>query len=398
MTIKIERNKLLEALQSIYAATGKSGAYCEQHRCFIFRAKEKSLTIEASDSELFMSKKLAIENTDYDSRDFALFAPQFIKAIKSVDEQPLELEVLEYQIIVRHNVGSFALPVVDCVPLYDNMRKPELDYSRVHRLAFEAPGLYSILNKCKYALADDDLRPVLNGVCMSLKKDYTDFAASDGHKLVRIRKQSIKDEKPVDFVFPKKVINTLLKILPKTGFVGIWFNEYDYTWKPEEHNGKSAPSYGCLMVIDGTELLFRPISGRYPNFENVIPSAFSKELTIDRKQLLKSIERLSQFANDSSRLITFNLNPTRLMMQAEDKDFATQGSEVLPCTYSGEVCRVGFKDITLIQTLRNSTAPEMIFKGIDSSKAFIIEPSVQPDSEEITMLLMPMIINDNDND
>lgn len=394
MTIKIERNKLLEALQNIYAATGKSGAYCEQHRCFIFRAKEKSLTIEASDSELFMSKKLVIENTDNDSRDFALFAPQFIKAIKSVDEQPLTLEVLEYQIIVTHSVGNFALPLVDCVPLYDNMRKPELDYSRVHRFALEAPGLLSILTKCRYALADDDLRPVLNGVCMSLKKDYTDFAASDGHKLVRIRKQSIKDERPVEFVFPKKVINILLKMLPKTGFVDIWFNEYDYTWKPDEHKGEPTPAYACLMSIDGTELLFRPIPGRFPNYNSAIPTTFSKELTIDRKQLLKSIERLSQFANDSSGLITFNLNPTRLMMQAEDKDFATQGSEVLPCNYSGEVCRVGFKDVTLIQTLRNSVAPDMIFKGIDSSRAFIIEPSVQPDSEEITMLLMPMLIND----
>ena len=394
MKFQIDRNRLLQALQSLYEVTHVKNCIREVCKCFIFRVKENSLTVEASDSELFMSKKVVIENAATDCKAFALYASQLIKAIKSLDEQPLEIEVLEYQIIVRHNIGSFALPLTDCVPMYDSMVKPILDYSRIHRFAFEAPGLYSILTKCVYAMADYDLRQAMNGVCMAMREEYTDFAASDGHRLVRIRKRSIKEKRPVDFIFPKRVINILLKILPKTGFVDIWFNEYDYTWKAEEHPNEKQPVDGCLMSVDGTELLFRPIPGRFPNYENVIPTSFSKELTIDRKQLLKSVERLSQFANDSTGLIMLNLNPSRLLLQTEDKDFATAGSEVLPCTYSGEPLRFGFKDFMLSKTLRNTVAPEITLKGNNTSQAFVIEPSVQPDSEEVTMLLMPMLVND----
>ena len=396
MKFKVDRNRLLEAMQKAsQAITGKSSRLLSEIcRSFVFKARNESLTVMATDGDIFISTWVSIENTDGD-KDFALYAPQFLKAIKSVDPQELTIEVLEYQVIVTHEVGSFALPLTDmsqvCYPEADS--KTVLDYSRIHRHTFEAPGLLSILNKCKYAMAEDELRPVMNGVVMSLKETHTDFVASDGHKLVRIRKASITDSRPADFIFPKKVVNILLKILPKTGFVDTWFNEYAVDWKSEEHPGEQTPKSGCLMSVEGTEILFKPIPGRYPNYNNVIPTTFTKELIIDRKQLLKSLQRLSQFTAESG-LIRWNLNPTRLMLQAEDTDFSVNGSETLPCTYKDEVCRLGFKDYSFVQTLQNSTAPEIVMKGSGTTTAFIIEPIPQPDNEEVTMLLMPMLISD----
>lgn len=396
MKFKVDRNRLLEAMQKSSKAVKckSSRLLIEICRCFVFKARNESLTVMATDGEIYISTCVGIKNTDGD-KDFALYAPQFLKAIKSVDPQELTIEVLEYQVIVTHEVGSFALPLtcMSQVPYVEAESKTVLDYSRVHRHTFEAPGLLSILNKCKYAMAEDKLRPAMNGVVMSLKETYTDFVASDGHQLVHIRKASITDSRPADFIFPKKVVNILLKILPKTGFVDMWFNEYAVDWKSEEHPGEQMPKSGCLMSVESTEILFKPIPGRYPNYNNVIPTTFTKELIIDRKQLLKSLQRLSQFTAESG-LIRWNLNPTRLVLQAEDTDFSVNGSETLPCTYKGEVCRLGFKDYSFVQTLQNSIAPEIVMKGSGVTTAFIIEPIPQPDNEEVTMLLMPMIIND----
>ena len=396
MKFKVDRNRLLEAMQKSSKAVKckSSRLLIEICRCFVFNARTESLTVMATDGEIYISTCVGIKNTDGD-KDFALYAPQFLKAIKSVDPQELTIEVLEYQVIVTHEVGSFALPLtcMSQVPYVEAESKTVLDYSRVHRHTFEAPGLLSILNKCKYAMAEDKLRPAMNGVVMSLKETYTDFVASDGHQLVHIRKASITDSRPADFIFPKKVVNILLKILPKTGFVDMWFNEYAVDWKSEEHPGEQMPKSGCLMSVESTEILFKPIPGRYPNYNNVIPTTFTKELIIDRKQLLKSLQRLSQFTAESG-LIRWNLNPTRLVLQAEDTDFSVNGSETLPCTYKGEVCRLGFKDYSFVQTLQNSIAPEIVMKGSGVTTAFIIEPIPQPDNEEVTMLLMPMIIND----
>ena len=52
------------------------------------------------------------------------------------------------------------------------------------------------------------------------------------------------------------------------------------------------------------------------------------------------------------------------------------------------------KDHSLLQTLRNFNTPDVVFKLIDQNTAIIISPTIQPESEEITALLMPMYIND----
>ena len=52
------------------------------------------------------------------------------------------------------------------------------------------------------------------------------------------------------------------------------------------------------------------------------------------------------------------------------------------------------KDRSLLQTLRNFNTPDVVFRLIDQNTAIIIGPTIQPESEEITALLMPMYIND----
>lgn len=95
MKFKVDRNRLLEAMQKAsQAITGKSSRLLSEIcRSFVFKARNESLTVMATDGDIFISTWVSIENTDGD-KDFALYAPQFLKAIKSVDPQELTIEVL----------------------------------------------------------------------------------------------------------------------------------------------------------------------------------------------------------------------------------------------------------------------------------------------------------------
>jgi len=80
--------------------------------------------------------------------------------------------------------------------------------------------------------------------------------------------------------------------------------------------------------------------------------------------------------------------------------------EMLPCTCAKtdgtslipdlNFMQIGMKGRTMIQTLRALQSEKVVFKLIDSTRAIIIHPVPQPDVEDITMLLMPMLCNDND--
>ena len=93
-------------------------------------------------------------------------------------------------------------------------------------LTIEADMLASGINRTVFATADDELRPVMNGIFFDITADDLTFVASDGHKLVRVTTTEAKGEGRSSFILPKKPANLLKSLLPKeTGIVTINFDE-----------------------------------------------------------------------------------------------------------------------------------------------------------------------------
>lgn len=339
MKFSINKNRLLgvllhlkNAVPSWKTANGSAAGYV--WRSFIFEAKNDNLVIQATDSEILMKEEMSLLEPVEENKTFAVDATQLIKAIKTLDDQPLDFEVLEYQVIVHHETGHFALPLVQGIECYFDGKDVGVDYREAKYLNIEAPGLKSILARCAYAMADDYLRPVMNGVYLDMKKEGTNFVASDGHKLIKISKPTIKaGNDSTGLVIPKKVVNILLKVLPDTDFVQMWFNPYDPNLDKEE--SEKRPATACNIEVNDMSITFKPIEGRYPNYESVIPTTYNSTLTVDRKALIKSLDRLSLFANSSSGLITIYLEPDKMQMQSEDKDFEQSAVDTIPCKYDG---------------------------------------------------------------
>lgn len=290
---EINRNVLLQALQqSAYAVmtykeyNSRSG-WADAFRSYVFKVEADQMAILTSNGEIFMSVTISVGNPDGATATFALFAPQLLKAVKTLEDQQLTFEVYEYQVVVRHSIGSFALPLSEGAAEFMERPKPTINETWAKEYEMEAPGLLSVLSKCKFAMADDELRPVMNGVCVNITENYTDFAASDGHLLVRIRQKG-QNEKKAMCVLPKRIVNILLKVLPKTGFVLMQLNEYEPDTKVEK--GVKTPAPCCRIAVDNIELVFSPIQGRYPNYDSVIPTTHTKECQVKRISLIKSID------------------------------------------------------------------------------------------------------------
>ena len=100
------------------------------------------------------------------------------------------------------------------------------------------------------------------------------------------------------------------------------------------------------------------------------------------------------FASESSQLIRFHLEIGKLELSSEDIDFATSAKESITCDYTGQPMSIGFKGSSLTEILTNLESDEVIIQLADPSRAGIILPSVQPENEDVLMLIMPMLLND----
>ena len=342
---------------------------------FLFEVNGQTLTLTASDSENTMRTWLDLFDSDGDGR-FAIGNHDLLEAVKGFSEQPITLDAnLEQSIVkISYQNGLFSLPIenADEYPIAQSVG------DNAHTITLPNTLLAENINRSIFATAQDELRPVMNGIYFDLTPECMAVVASDGHKLVRNKVFSIRSEQPAAFILPKKPANLLRNLLGKDGG--------DVTIRFDERNAEI--SFG-----DGT-VQCRLIEGRYPNYNSVIPQGNPNELRADRQALLSALRRVQPFANGSSNLIRFHVENNMLQLDAEDYDFSKTATERMACEYNANPMSIGFKGSSFIEILSNFDCPEVIIQLADPSRAGLVLPSEQPENQDVLMLMMPMLIND----
>ena len=342
---------------------------------FVFDIDGQTLTLTASDGENTMRTSLALTDSDGNGR-FAIGNHDLLEAVKGISEQPITFDANQEQNLVKisYQNGLFSLPIenADEFP----MAQPISDNAYI--ITIPNVTLAENVNRSIFATAQDELRPVMNGIYFDLTADCLAVVASDGHKLVRNKVFTIKSDQPAAFILPKKPANLLKNMLGKDGG--------DVIIRFDDRNAE-------VNFGDGT-IQCRLIEGRYPNYNSVIPQNNPNELRVDRLGLLAALRRVQPFANESSNLIRFHVEGNILQLDAEDYDFSKTATERMSCEYNGQPMSIGFKGSSFIEVLSNFDCAEVIIQLADPSRAGLVLPSEQPENQDVLMLMMPMLIND----
>lgn len=341
---------------------------------FVFEIKDNILYLTASDSENVMKSQLDLTESDGYCK-FAISNNFLLEAVKGFSEQPITFDVNQEQNIVKisYQNGLFSLPIenADEFPMAQPINK------FANTITIPNALLAENISRTIFATAQDELRPVMNGIYFDVNPDCLAIVASDGHKLVRNKIFTITSDQPASFILPKKPANLLKNLLGKDGG--------DVVIRFDERNAEI--NYG-----DGT-LQCRLIEGRFPNYNSVIPQSNPNEIRVDRLQLLSALRRVQPFSNDSSNLIRFRVDGSTLQLDAEDYDFSKTATERMTCEYNGNTMSIGFKGSAFIEILSNFDCSDVLIRLADPSRAGIVLPSEQPENQDVLMLMMPMLIN-----
>ena len=344
--------------------------------CFLFQVANGEMSITASDSDNVIKSTLAL--TDHDGEgEFCVPNRVILDALKELPEQPLHFDVdaageaVAIKIVYQNGLYNFTGQSAEEYPRTQSMN------DACTTVSLPTEMLINNISRSLFATANDELRPVMNGIYFDLTADALAIVASDGHKLVRSKNFTIKSESPSAFNLPKKPASLLKNILSKDGDDAII-----------KFDDRSAE----IQFTDGV-MRCRLIDGRYPNYNSVIPNN-PNEVTVDRRGLQSALRRVLPFASESSQLIRFHIESGRFEVSSEDIDFSTSAKKQLSCEYNGAPISIGFKGSSLMEILSNLTSDNIIIQLADPSRAGIIVPAEQPENEDILMLIMPMLLND----
>lgn len=374
MKFNISSEKLFQQLQAVNRVVSTKNTL-KILECVLFDLSDNQLTLTASDGETTIRTVLDVDYAEGQGK-VAFGAKLLFDTLKEFPAQPLTFMIDDntYSLNIVSVNGTYSFVGVNGNE-YPEMQAQE---ANCRHITMGSGVLLNAINKTIFCTADDELRPVMNGINFDLTEDHITLVATDAHRLVRYNNYSIKSEEPVSFILPKKPANVLRTVLSKeAGDVEIIFGEKN-----------------ARFEFDRTLMICRQIEGAYPKYNAVIPQNNTNSLIIDRQTLLAACKRVAVFANTTTALLKLSLSQDNMVISAQDIDFYTSAEETLSCSYNGVPMTIGFKGTILCELLSNIDSETVELRLLDSSRAGLILPTENGENEDLLMLLMPMLLND----
>jgi DNA polymerase-3 subunit beta len=238
-------------------------------------------------------------------------------------------------------------------------------------LIIPAKDLKELITNTSFAMGNQDWRHYLNGLYLSINGGEITAVTTDAHRLAVANLASQSD---ISFsgIIPRKSINEMAKFL-----------------SDEDGDAKLKINEASLELAVG-DLIFKSklIDGKFPDYQQVIPSGESSVLEINVKDFSETLSRVSVLSSEKYkgiRLITAN-DGIRISANNPEQE---EAEEFFPATYNGEELDIAF-NVTYLQEIMSHMQTETChINFFGSDKSCLLTP---PGSDSPKYVVMPLLI------
>ncbi len=255
---------------------------------------------------------------------------------------------------------------------------PEFPAAGLTQLA--VPSIKGMISKTIFAISNEESRYTLNGALLILKAESMSMVATDGHRLAHIEKTgetltNISGEKKT--LIPRKALSELQSLLSDTEEESLDF--YD-----DEHT--------LFFRLGHRVLTTRKLTGQFPNYEAVLPRDNNKFVVVRSEDLMSSIQRVAQFADERSGAIKIRLEQNEMKISSSSTE-SGESEDTIESPYSFDPIVVGFNSSYLIDFLKAvGSSGEVRLEFKDAQSAGQVRPEDADDDFKYRYVIMPMRI------
>lgn len=340
----------------------------------VFQVKESVLTLTASGTDLSLTARIGVEKAEDGA--FCVDAMNITNMLAKMPDTLLTFSTDKMNsLIVDYGTGKFTLPT-EGTENYPTM--PEIGEEKKY-FTISENVLQGGVARSSFAVANEQLRLVMTGICFDMKEKSLNIVASDGHLMVKNTITGFPDSTDGMFILTKKASVILKKILDKNSEeeVTVTFNDSQMCVNNETYS-----------------LTSKLIEGRYPNYNAVIPKGEQNVVTIDRKNLLAALNRMTTVLNgEMGNLVKLTVKENQLTLNTTNYDGSKQAEENISCAYNGIEQFISLKGTLTIEVLSNISAEEIDIYLFGEERPALIFPTIQPENQEVMILQMPMFSN-----
>ncbi|MGN0864864.1 MAG: DNA polymerase III subunit beta [Akkermansia sp.] len=323
-------------------------------------AKEGTLRLKTTNMELIIATQVPcmVEKAGA----ITLPAKKLQSIIRELRDGEVTVEVSGTVATIRCNRAQFKL---------NGLSADEFPGTPVFKESREFRVPQAMLNKgfryTEFAIANDGMRYVLNGIYTSFRDGKLTLVATDGRRLALFENElEFPESLAVDIDIPSRAVAELHRLLGDAGEVQIRIT-----------TNQAAFDFGDTLLV--TKL----IDGNYPNYRQVIPSRYNERITLSAQELNETVRRVSLLSAEKSNTVSFHFVPG--MMKVQSSANMGEACEEVPIDYDGRELPIAFNADYVLAPLKAVGEGEVYLDLIDSSS-----PGVMRVADEFLYVLMPM--------
>lgn len=376
MKFSVSSSDLLDALNTVKGAVPSKSTLPILESILFEKSEDGSaLILSATDLEISIVRRVPVQfatNGTPTPQRIAVPAKRLIDTLRALPDIPVSFAANDdFEIQMETDQGHYKMVGHDGD---DFPELPEVDVA--HEIAAEGALVRDAINKTSFAVSKDALRPAMMGIYFQLDADSSRIVATDGHRLVKLERPSLKsNDGEVSFIVPEKATKLVSRILDDDVLCTIGVSDGHVSF-----------------TLDDARVIARLIDETYPNYGAVIPDENDRELVVNREALLNAVKRVGLYSSSMTNQIRLALTETEMTVAAEDIERSSEAEEVVRCEYDSEPMEIGFNSEYLTEVLGNVTSEDVLFRLSSPNRAGIVVPH-DTDDPDILMLIMPVMLN-----
>ena len=368
MKLEIEKSDLLNLI-------GKTQNIVEKRNTMpvlvnvLLEAQNNSLKVFATDLEVSLTDETKAQ-VSQDGK-VAVSAKNLFEIARKLSDGPIKLIKKENNWL-EIKQGKYLSKIVgvssEDYPIFPT-------YNPQAFIKVSAQVLKEMIDKTIYSVSNDETRYHLNGVFFEMNSSFGfRMVATDGHRMSLISKnlENIKINIGQGVIIPRKGLYEVKKLLEGLN------DEIEIAIEGSQF----------ILKHKSTLLMIRLIEGKYPNYQQFIPTKLSQKINLNKEFFLTSLERVSLLANQKSKAVLLNISKGKMEVSSNNPELGDAKEEV-EIDYSGSDIKIGFNAKYLIDILTSINNDVISLEINDQLSPGLIQPQ---GDKNYTCVVMPMRI------
>lgn len=332
---------------------------------------EEKLNVYSTDLETNI--KTSMEAKIIDKGKLVVPSRILLNIVKNFPESKVELEFdpQTNQLKIACQKATFNL---NTFPLEEFPQFPQI--KKDNSFFIDIKKFKKLVNKTQRSISNDEGRVILTGVLCEIKENILRMVSTDSYRLSFVEEKLNDLKNTASVVIPGKVLDNIAKTETDDGKLEVNIESSQISFGIKDKNGFRAT------------IISRLLSGKFPDYQQLIPKNIKHNVMVDREKLLEVVRRISSISQDNIP-ISLELAEGTIKVFMDIKEVGSS-SEDFSIPYGEEKINIAFNPQFLIDGINMIESKNIILGVEESLKPVLLK---QENNENLFYLLMPIRIS-----